>query len=116
MTQHSVLTQHNRAVIIEAYILRIKIPFYSGLLLNVKKEKSYSIQTYIFGTLDRPNFQICIFITYFLVQNSLHYTCKIYALSFTQQQRLKTALLNAYFQIESYKSNLKAYINPNALL
>ena len=37
MTQHSVLTQHNRAVIIEAYIFSIKIPFYSGMFVENQK-------------------------------------------------------------------------------
>ena len=46
MTQHSVLTQHNRAVIIEAYIFSIKIPFSSGVFVENQKK-------YIFGTLNQ---------------------------------------------------------------
>ena len=46
MTQHSVLTQHNRAVIIEAYIFSIKIPFSSGVFVeNQKKVHFWDIES-----------------------------------------------------------------------
>ena len=45
MTQHSVLTQHNRAVIIEAYIFSIKIPFYSGVFVENQKSTFWDIES-----------------------------------------------------------------------
>lgn len=46
MTQHSVLTQHNRAVIIEAYIFSIKIPFYSCVFVENQKKGNTSVKLY----------------------------------------------------------------------